>query len=131
MRPGKGSSMKPSRREFLGTIVAAAAMKAAAASGGDLRNIGLQLYTVRDLLSGDFEGTLEKIAQLGYQEVEFVGNPGPDVRSTRNLLTRLGISAPSLHIDYNSLRNNAEVSFDTAMALGASYVVCPWLDKSE
>ncbi|WP_407154817.1 twin-arginine translocation signal domain-containing protein [Bradyrhizobium sp. STM 3557] len=53
-----------SRRDFLGTIAAGAAMKAAPPA--ELQRIGLQLCTVRDLLNSDFEGTLTKIALLGY-----------------------------------------------------------------
>jgi hypothetical protein len=33
--------------------------------------IGLQLYTVRAELQNDFDGTLAKVAAIGYQEVEF------------------------------------------------------------
>ena len=32
--------------------------------------IGLELYTVRDLMMTDFEGVLAKVAQIGYREVE-------------------------------------------------------------
>jgi sugar phosphate isomerase/epimerase len=122
--------MTPTRRHFLKAL-AAATMKAASARGGYLRKIGLQLYTVRDLLSTDFEGTLREIARLGYQEVEFAGVLGPDLKQTRNLLRQLGLSAPSLHIDYKSLLRNTGASFDTARALAATFVVCPWLDQSE
>jgi len=124
--------MTPTRRHFLRAFAAAAAtMKAASAYGGYLREIGLQLYTVRDRLSADFEGTLREIARLGYQEVEFAGVLGPNLKQTRNLLRQLGLSAPSLHIDYNGLRKNTGASFETATALGAKFVVCPWLDQSE
>jgi sugar phosphate isomerase/epimerase len=106
-------------------------MKAVSAYDQSLREIGLQLYTVRDLLSVDFEGTMREIARLGYQEVEFAGVLGPNLKQTRNLLGQLGLRAPSLHIDYDSLRKNAAASFETATALAAKFVVCPWLDQSE
>jgi sugar phosphate isomerase/epimerase len=124
------SQVTPTRRHFLGAF-AAATMKVAPASGRYLRKIGLQLYTVRDLLSTDFEGTLREIARLGYQEVEFAGVLGPNLKQTRNLLGQLDLSAPSLHIDYNSLRKHTDASFETATALAAKFVVCPWLDPSE
>jgi sugar phosphate isomerase/epimerase len=125
------AQVTPTRRHFLRAFAAAAAMKAASAYGRSLREIGLQLYTVRDLLSTDFEGTMREIARLGYQEVEFAGVLGPNLKQTRNLLRQLGLRAPSLHIDYNSLRNNAGASFKTAAALAAQFVVCPSLDQSE
>ena len=45
-----------------------------------LSKIGLQLYTVRRELEKDFEGTLAKVAALGFSEVEFAGyfNRSPD-----------------------------------------------------
>jgi hypothetical protein len=47
-----------------------AMMKLDLASDRELRKIGLQLYTVRDLLTVDFEETLKRVAILGYREVE-------------------------------------------------------------
>jgi sugar phosphate isomerase/epimerase len=120
-----------SRRDVLGFIAVGAAIGAASASGGELGKIGLQLYTVRDLLKVDFEGTLRKVAILGYREVEFAGILGPNVRRTSELLRSLGLTAPSLHFDYGSLRNNTKSSFDIAHLLGSRFVVCPWLDQSD
>ena len=120
-----------SRRNFVRTIVAAAAMEMAPASSEKLRAIGLQLYTVRDLLNSDFEGTLKKVALLGYREVEFAGILGVSIRRTSELLRRLGLSTPSLHFDYTSLLKDTGASFDKAKLLGARFVVCPWLDPSE
>ncbi|GJM68777.1 hypothetical protein HMSSN036_09930 [Paenibacillus macerans] len=41
-----------------------------------MAKVGLQLYTVRDHLERDFEGTLRKVAELGYKGVEFAGFTG-------------------------------------------------------
>jgi sugar phosphate isomerase/epimerase len=120
-----------SRRDVLGCIAVGAAIGAASASDRELGKIGLQLYTVRDLLKVDFDGTLRKVAILGYREVEFAGILGPNVRRTRELLRGLGLTAPSLHFDYGSLRNNTKSSFDIAHLLGSRFVVCPWLDQSD
>jgi sugar phosphate isomerase/epimerase len=123
--------MTQTRRHFFRTLAAVAAMNAPSVHGRSLREIGLQLYTVRDLLRADFEGTLRAVARLGYQEVEFAGVLGPNLKQTRTLLRQFGLGAPSLHIDYNSLRKNAGASFETATALAAKFVVCPSLDQSE
>ncbi|MCK1554447.1 sugar phosphate isomerase/epimerase [Bradyrhizobium sp. 177] len=120
-----------SRREVLTGIAGGAAIGGAPVSGRELSKIGLQLYTVRDLLKAEFEGILRKVARLGYREVEFAGILGPDMRRTRKLLLSLGLSAPSLHIDYGSLRDNTGSSFDIAHLLGSRFVVCPWLDQLE
>lgn len=105
-------------------------MKLDSASNRELRKIGLQLYTVRDLLTVDFEETMKRVAILGYSEVEFAGIFGSDVSRTRKLLSRLGLTAPSLHLDYATLRDNAQASFEIAHLLGSRFVVCPWLHPS-
>jgi sugar phosphate isomerase/epimerase len=69
------------RRSFLGSLGALALGGASrqprgwlpAPSLGRLDRIGLQLYTVRQAMQDDFEGTLEKVAAIGYREVEFAG----------------------------------------------------------
>jgi sugar phosphate isomerase/epimerase len=61
------------------------------------KQIGLELYTVRGLLSKDFEGTLAKVAEIGYKEVEPVGYGGLSPKQFRDLLDRYGLSAPSTH----------------------------------
>ena len=64
------------RRTFLQASIAAAAASAVPASVTAQRKLGplgLQLYSVRDLLKQDFAGTLQKIAAIGFKEVEFAG----------------------------------------------------------
>lgn len=40
------------------------------------KNIGLQIYTLRDQLKSDLKGTLKAVAEAGYQQVEPYGFPG-------------------------------------------------------
>ncbi len=35
--------------------------------------IGIQLYTIRDLVNADLKGTLEKLAKIGYKTIEAAG----------------------------------------------------------
>ena len=64
------------RREFLGTAAATVLFSRLAAFAADehrLGPIGLQLYTVRDQMEKDFDGSIAKVAATGYKEVEFAG----------------------------------------------------------
>jgi len=124
--------MSINRRQLLGVIAlqGMSATSPAAASRFHLSEIGLQLYTVRDLLKLDFEGTLERIAALGYRQVEFAGILGANVTGTYSLLRKLNLTAPSLHVDYTTLQQDAEASFDTARALHAHFVVCSSVDEA-
>jgi sugar phosphate isomerase/epimerase len=61
--------------------------------------MGLQVYTVRDRLFQDFEGTLGAVADAGYREVELFGSLGDRTpQQVRAILDRVGLSAPSTHI---------------------------------
>lgn len=68
-----------SRRSFLKTGAAALLYTSAAARGGALPAhalnlpLGLQLYSVREMLPKNYEGTLKQIASLRYREVEAAG----------------------------------------------------------
>jgi hypothetical protein len=123
--------MMSTRRDVLKAVFAAGVMPTASASGATLNDIGLQLYTVRDPLTADFAGTLREVARLGYREVEFAGILGPGAKQARELLAQFGLRAPSMHVEYESLRGNLPQSLEVATSLGVSFVVCPWLDPAQ
>ncbi len=89
------------RREFLKTMgVLAGACSGALAQGSPdwTKQIGLELYTVRDAMQTDFEGVLAKIASFGYKEVEPAsGYNNMSPKEFRAMLDRYGLSAPSTH----------------------------------
>ena len=65
------------RRTFIGTSIAAAVAASRPAWSAETHHIdrvGLQLYTVRDLMKQDFEGTLAKVAQIGYKPTAVCGS---------------------------------------------------------
>jgi sugar phosphate isomerase/epimerase len=78
---------------------AAGLLPAAAAWGAPdwKKQIGLELYTVRDLLAKDFEGTIAKVAELGYREVEPIGYGGLEPKAFRALLDKYKLTCPSTH----------------------------------
>jgi sugar phosphate isomerase/epimerase len=60
--------------------------------------MGLELYTVRDLIAKDYPGTLEKVAQIGYKEIEPAGGYNHmSPKAFRAMLERLGLRMPSTH----------------------------------
>ena len=93
------------RRTFLATLGAAALTLAARRpvpliSRRRLKRIGLQLYTVRDEMAKDVPKTLERVAQIGYREVEFAGYFKHTPHEIHELLERYKLSAPSSHVPY-------------------------------
>ena len=92
---------------------------------------GLQLYTVRDALGVDIEGTLGSVAGIGYREVELAGLPGVTAHAMRASLNRHGLDAPSMHASYDRLQRDFDAVLEEARILGVSYVVCPSVDAGE
>ncbi len=83
--------------------------------------IGLELFTVRDLLARDFAGTLAKVAALGYREVEpFGGYNGLSPKAYRALLDSHKLSAPTTHSG-PMLGSDLEKQFADFQIMGIRY----------
>jgi sugar phosphate isomerase/epimerase len=126
-----------SRRSFLlqmaaiglGTNALAACAGASAGGGGGSRFdpslIGLQMYTVRDQLTTDFEGTVTKVAGIGYKNLEFAGYYNRTPEQVRALLDKLGVVSKSAHVGAQLLRQDAALQIRTAKTIGQEYVTLP------
>jgi sugar phosphate isomerase/epimerase len=101
------------------------------ARGKKLSKIGLQLYTVRRELEKDFEGTLAKVAALGFGEVEFAGYFNRTPLQVKDILTKNNLAAPSVHVLTAVLRNSLQQTIDAAKTIGHQYVVCAYLLPEE
>ncbi|MDK8183689.1 sugar phosphate isomerase/epimerase [Paenibacillus sp. UMB4589-SE434] len=97
----------------------------------DIMRIGLQLYTVRDETERDFVGTLERIADMGYEGVELAGYGGLSPDEMKNTLSRLGLAAVGSHISLEQLTDNLDEHIKMNLAIGSSYLICPWLPKEQ
>jgi len=120
------------RRTFLGTMTAATLLTRRvgfAAEDHKIEKIGLQLYTVRDLMKQDFDGTLAKVAATGYKEAEFAGYFDHSPKDVRAAVDRHGLTAPSAHIDYKSLGEKFPEVIEAAKVVGHEYLVNPWIDE--
>lgn len=63
------------------------------------KQVGLELYTVRDLTAKDYEGTVAKVAEIGYKEVEAATDyANLEPKQFRAMLDRYGLSMPSTHV---------------------------------
>jgi len=107
-----------------------------AASEHRIEKIGLELYTVRELLKKDFEGTIAKVAKIGYKEVEFAGylndlpNLNPPVKRAKEILDANGLTAPAAHIAYKMLLpENWPRVIEASKVLGHDYIVNPSIDR--
>ena len=119
------------RREFLALLSAIVASPSASpVLGRSPRSIGLQLYTVRDLLERNFEGTLAEVARLGYRQVEFAGIIDQSPEQTLSVLKRHGLVAPASHVSYEQLELELPKHLQVAREMGQQFIVCPSVDAS-
>src|SRR5215218_5348180 len=125
------------RRSFVKRVMLGAAGAAclpepcAAYAKRKLSKIGMQLYTVRRELAKDFEGTLAKVAALGYREVEFAGYFGHKAAEVKPLLKRLKLDAPAAHVSLPELRGDLRPLLDAAHTIGLKYLLVAWLPPEE
>lgn len=91
--------------------------------------VGLQLYTVRDLMQRDMAGTLAAVAKIGYQEVEFAGFFDKTPANIRVMLETTGLSAPAGHVPFEAIDTGWDQVLDAAHTLGQRYVCVAWIDE--
>jgi len=89
--------------------------------------IGLQMYTLRSETANDFLGTLRKVAELGYEGVEFAGYGGLDAKTLRAELDALGLQAIGAHVPLPRMLEAAEEEIEYMLTLGGKYIVVPWM----
>ena len=101
------------------------------AQGRRVERPGLQLYTLRADMSRDFEGTLARVAELGYKEMEFAGYFNKSPSQVRSILDQNGLTSPASHIQLTEVRDNLEETIETAVAIGQKYIVVPIISPNE
>lgn len=93
--------------------------------------VGLQLYTLRDDMKEDFVGVLKKVAEMGYQAVEFAGYGGLEAKEMKKVLDDLGLKGVSSHVGLPLLRNELDRQIEYSLEIGAKYIVCPSSPKDK
>lgn len=127
--------MTISRKEFLRMSALAFALPALSkvdVLAKPIKNVGLQLYTLRSELAKDPEGTLKRVAEIGYKEVETFGYGGGKFFGKtpgefKQLLTSLGLTTPSGHYMPNNLKKDWNVAVEHAAEVGQKYMMCAFL----
>jgi sugar phosphate isomerase/epimerase len=117
-----------SRRTFLKTTgaVAATAMTGAGrlAAAALHQPLGLQLYSVRDLLAKDFDATLAKVRADGYTVVEAAGYFDRSAADFRKAMDNAGLRCVSTHHALNALESGLDKWMEYGHTLGLEYIIC-------
>jgi len=100
----------------------------AARQFGFRTQVGVQLYSVRDDCAKDLPGTIAKVAQMGYQGVEFAGYYGRSAAELRKMLDDNGIVCCGTHTGLDTLLgDNLQKTIDFNKTLGNRYLIVPGL----
>jgi sugar phosphate isomerase/epimerase len=114
-----------SRRDFVKGAAACAAMLEARdlwASPLGLP-LGLQLYSVRELLPKDYDGTLRQVGALGYQECEGAGFYNHTAAEVKQAMAQAGLHCVSSHYSLQQLQSLDDI-LKFGQELGLEYIVC-------
>jgi sugar phosphate isomerase/epimerase len=90
--------------------------------------LGLQLYSVRDYLPKDYDGTLRRLSAIGYREVEAAGFFGHSASEVKRSMDRAGLHCVSAHYSLKDLLSKVNETIQYGKDLGLEYIVCasPW-----
>lgn len=129
-----------SRKDFLKTggalALALPFLSRTTALAKPLDTVGLQLYTLRNEVGKDLAGTLTRVAEIGYKELELFGYNngtyfGKSPKELRTMLDGLGLKTPSGHFLVPQLQKDWDRAIDHAKELGQQYMVCAYLFPQE
>lgn len=90
--------------------------------------IALQLYSVRDEMAADFEGTLKKVKALGYDGVEFAGLFGKTAAEIKKMCAEIGLTPISAHVPFADMIADPDL-LKTYAEIGCEFVVIPYLTE--
>jgi len=89
--------------------------------------IGLQIYTLRDIISEGYDKILKEVAEIGYKGVEMTYSPD-DGDKVAELLKKYGLKGTSAHISIDEIENNFERASGFLDKIGSKSMIVPWID---
>lgn len=136
------NSANLSRRTFLKTTAVSIAAAYTAGTGCNEQSslgkakrkipLGLQLYSVRTECQKDLPATIEAVAKIGYQGVEFAGYYDYSAKDLRKLLDDNGLKCCGTHAQFDTLLgDNLPKTIEFNKIIGNKYLIVPWLDPNK
>jgi len=133
----------PTRRRFIqqSSVLAATLMIDTSGLFKMHKDLGIQLYTVRDEVAKDLEHSLSEVSKAGYTMTELYGYDyktrkffGRSVKEMSDLLKKNHLSTPSGHYNILDMMYDTNYNWDSwknlledAKMLGNKYVVIPYM----
>ncbi|RIH65497.1 sugar phosphate isomerase/epimerase [Mariniphaga sediminis] len=101
--------------------------------------VGLQLYTIRDAMTADVQGSLKKLSDLGYKNLELANYSdgkfyGFTPTEFKKMVNDLGMEIISSHTSVEAegiTTESAKKMADDHAELGVQYCVQPWVEEKD
>jgi sugar phosphate isomerase/epimerase len=116
-----------------------------------VKSIGVQLFTIPQMVSKDFRGTAKLLSEIGYREIELFGPYpfsaettlagwstfskmigmenhayfGSDVTEFKKILNDHNLKVPSAHVQIDDLRSKLEPALESLTKVGVKYITVP------
>ncbi len=88
--------------------------------------IAVQLYSVRDAMAEDFEGTIRKVKEMGYDGVEFAGLFGKSAEEVKKICDDNGLVPISAHVSIDDIEVDPEKVIGDYAEIGCKYIAIPY-----
>jgi len=92
---------------------------------------GLQLYSLRDQFAKDAPGTMAKVKEMGFRNVEMAGTYGLQFPEFIRLLAQNKLNVVSFAVDFERLKNEPQKVAEEARSYGARFIVCTWIPHED
>jgi len=86
--------------------------------------LGLQLYSVRDILPKNYDGTLRQLSAIGFREVEAAGFFGKTPQEVKQAMSQAGLRCVSAHYALKDLLPSVDERVQYGKELGLQFIVC-------
>jgi len=132
--------MNTNRRQFLSTLGLSTIAISAGIPGWasnkkatQLDNFGFITGIVGNFMKEDWKGTLEKIAQQGYTEMEFGNYFGDSLSEFKSVCKSIGIKPIAGGSSLAEMQKDTDKKIEEALEMGKKYWVCywPWLNDAK
>jgi sugar phosphate isomerase/epimerase len=93
--------------------------------------LGIQLYSVREQLAKDYEGTLDEVGRLGYREVEAAGFYNKSSAEVAQAMKKANLKCVSGHYGMPDLLRQLDQTIEFSKVIGAGYIICSSAGKRD
>ena len=91
---------------------------------------GLQLFSVRDSAEKDYEGTLARVAEMGYSMIETAGFFDHSAKEVKAMADRCGLTICGTHTSGKALFEDLDATVELHRELGCKDIIIPHADFS-